>query len=64
MSFQPLLVRIPADEKNAGTSSGLVSSLTKMTFAPLSPALAALFTSNMTMPDAAPGDAGMPFVMG
>ena len=58
--FPPLLVRIPTDEKNAGTSSGFVSSLTKITLEPFSPNSTACFTSNTTMPLAAPGEAAIP----
>ena len=59
--FPPLLVRIPTDSKNAGTSSGFVSSLIRITLAPFSPMVVALFTSSTAMPLAAPGDAAIPF---
>ena len=57
----PRLVKIPSEEKNAGTSSGFVSILIKMTFVLFSPMAIALLTSNTAIPLAAPGDAAIPF---
>ena len=59
--FPPKLVKIPSDEKNAGTSSGFVSFLTRITLFPASPNSIAFLTSKTTIPLAAPGDAGIPF---
>ena len=59
--FPPRLVKIPSEEKNAGTSSGFVSFLTKITFLPESPNSIAFLTSKTTIPLAAPGDAAIPF---
>ena len=59
--FPPRLVRIPSAEKNAGTSSGFVSFLIKMTFFPASPSSIAFLTSKIAIPLAAPGEAAIPF---
>ena len=61
--FPPSLVKIPLDGKNAGTSSGLVTFLTRII---LSLGLAAhisiaLLTSKTAIPFAAPGAALIPF---
>ena len=53
----PFVVRIPTDECIPWISSGLVSSLTKITSLPLLASFSALSASNTISPTAAPGEA-------
>ena len=53
----PLVVKIPTEECIPWISSGLVSSLTKITSLPLFASSSALSASNTISPTAAPGEA-------
>ena len=57
----PFVVNIPTDVNIPLMSSGLVSSLTKMTFFPLAASISALSGSKTISPTAAPGEAFKPF---
>ena len=53
----PFVVKIPTEEFIPWISSGLVSSLTKITFLPFSASISAVSASNTITPTAAPGEA-------
>ena len=53
----PFVVKIPTEEFMPWISSGLVSSLTKITFLPFSASISAVSASNTITPTAAPGEA-------
>ena len=57
----PFVVNIATDENIPCISSGLVSSLTRITFLPLLASSSALSASNTISPKAAPGEAFRPF---
>ena len=62
--FPPLLVRTPSAAKKPWTSSGLVSSLTRMTFSPFFVHSTAVSASKTALPEHAPGAAGTPVAIG